>query len=97
MKQTVDLNDFRNAFRNYGREENFTYEGLETLYDYLMSYEEDCGEEQELDVIAICCEFAEYDSIEEVLEEYSKEDIEELRDYTTVLEMDNGGIIIQQF
>lgn len=28
MKQTVYLNDFRQAFQNIGRKENFSYRGL---------------------------------------------------------------------
>ena len=83
MKTTISLHDFRNAFREC-RPDNFTYEGLERLFDYLEQFDEDCGEEQELDVIAICCDFSE-DTIEEVLSDYSLENIQELEDNTTVL------------
>jgi hypothetical protein len=58
MKTTVSLNDFRDAF-NKVRPDNFTYEGLEQLFDYFESYEADTNEEIELDVIAICCEYSE--------------------------------------
>lgn len=59
MKQTVTLSAFRDAFRTAGRADNFSYSGLEALYDYLTEMEESTGEEIELDPIAICCEFNE--------------------------------------
>ena len=58
MKQTVDFYQFRNAFEAM-RPENFSYEGLRCLFDYLETFEVDTGEEIELDVIAICCDFSE--------------------------------------
>ena len=58
MKTTVNLYGFRRAFESHDRT-NFTYEGQEVLFDYLESYEEDCGEEIELDVIALCCDYSE--------------------------------------
>lgn len=57
--QTVDLHTFREAFRAYGRLDQFSWEGLEVLFDYLEQYSEDVGEPFELDVIAICCDFYE--------------------------------------
>jgi hypothetical protein len=59
MKQTVNIYQFRNAFRAMDREKQFSYEGLEQLFNYLEELEEDTGEEMELDVIAICCDYAE--------------------------------------
>lgn len=58
MKQTVNLYNFRQAFLDI-RPDNFSYTGLETLYDYLTELEDDIGEEMELDVIAICCDYSE--------------------------------------
>lgn len=58
MKNTVDLYQFRNEFQAI-RPNNFSYEGLGVLFDYLEEYESDCGEELELDVIALCCDFSE--------------------------------------
>ena len=112
MKQTVSLNDFRDAFRAYDRLDNFSYDGLGALFEYLEELEEDTGEEMELDVIAICCDFSEYDSavdcitgngydlgcITNIKDDDEKEDaaLEYLRDNTTVITFD-GGIIIQDF
>jgi hypothetical protein len=98
MKTTVTKHEFREAFNNMNRSDNFTYEGLGALFDYLEDYEEQTDTEMELDVIACCCEFTEYADIEEVAGEYDLDEddpLEDLRNNTLVIEMDNGGIIIQ--
>ena len=59
IKQTVTESDFRDAFQAI-RPDNFTYEGLGALYDYLWELSEQMGEAFELDVIALCCDFTEY-------------------------------------
>ena len=59
IKQTVTESDFRDAFQAI-RPDNFTYEGLGALYDYLWELSEQIGEAFELDVIALCCDFTEY-------------------------------------
>ena len=58
MKTTVNLYDFRREFESI-RPNNFSYEGLSILFDYLEELGDSCGEEMELDVIAICCDFSE--------------------------------------
>ena len=62
MKTTVSRYDFERAFADFNRQDNFTYEGLGLLFDYLEEYEQDSGQEIELDVIALCCEYAEEDT-----------------------------------
>ena len=58
MKTTVSVYDFHQAFKEL-RPINFSYAGLNILYDYFEEYERDTGEELEMDVIAICCDFTE--------------------------------------
>ena len=70
MKQTVYFDDFRQAFKQMGRENQFSYEGLKTLFEMLEDYEHGSDQEIELDVIALCCDFTEYDSIEEIKGSY---------------------------
>ncbi len=72
MKITISVYDFRDAFKRAGRENQFSYEGLSVLFDYLEECETDIGEEWELDVIALCCDFAE-ESWQEIAENYSIE------------------------
>jgi len=59
MKQSINFSMFCDAFRDANRDNQFTYEGKRCLFDWLEQYEEDTGEEQELDVIALCCDFYE--------------------------------------
>ena len=68
MKTTVSVSDFRDAFRAV-RPENFSYEALGELFEYLEQFEQDCGQELELDVIAICCDFSE-DTYEQIADQY---------------------------
>lgn len=70
MKQTVSQWDFVQAFDDYNRSNNFSVAGREALYDYLTEYEESTGEELELDPIAVCCDFSEYESASEAAHEY---------------------------
>ena len=70
MKQTVNLNAFRDAFYRMGRKDQFSYEGLEVLFNYLEELEQDIGEETELDVIALCCDYAE-STIDDLISDYA--------------------------
>ena len=98
MKQTVYKDDFKEAFRWMGRGDQFTSMGLDSLYDYLVDFEEDTGSELELDVIAICCDFTEYADIEELQGSYPDiKTIEELEDHTTVIPVIGDSFIIQNF
>ncbi len=93
---TVTQNDFHDAF-NAVRPDNFTYDGLNALYEYFDDYSNDIGEPFELDVIAICCDFTEYDSFTEITKAYPNiKSMEDLEDYTCIIETRNS-IIIQNF
>ncbi len=104
MKQSVNKSEFTSAFHNMGRENNFSHKGLLALFDYLEQYEEDCGTEIELDVIALCCDYNEND-FETIKKDYSNlniETIEDLREHTQVIMVDdetdeNPTIIYQAF
>ena len=99
MIQTITKSDFTTAFHRAGRGNNFTYEGLIALYDYLEEYEDSTGEQIELDVIGICCEYNEYESLEEFQEDYSEDyqSIEEIEHATQVIMIDDTSFIIQAF
>jgi len=99
MFQSITKSDFTSAFHRMNRGEQFSYKGLIALYDYLEQYEEDTGEQIELDVIAICCEYAEYESLEEFQEDYGDDyqSIDEIEQVTTVIPVDDSGFIILQF
>jgi len=94
---TVTSNDFHDAF-NAMRPDQFSYEALNAMFDFFEEYSEDTGEPFELDVIAICCDWAEYGSMADaVLEYWDIFTLEDLRDHTLVIELNNGGVVIQQF
>jgi hypothetical protein len=57
MKQTIYFAQFKQAFHDYGRGNHFSYDGLRALYNMLTEFEESSGEEMELDVIEICCDY----------------------------------------
>ena len=99
MYQSITKSEFTSAFHRMNRGEQFSYKGLIALYDYLEQYEEDTGEQIELDVIAICCEYAEYESLEEFQEDYGDDyqSIDEIEQVTTVIPIDDDGFIILQF
>jgi len=99
MYRTVNFTDFVDAFRGMGRENRFTYEGKQALFDYLVEMELDTREPIELDVIGLCCEFTEYESLAQLQEDYPDiESMEELEDYTTVIPIDGtDGFIISNF
>jgi hypothetical protein len=102
MKTTVSLYDFRREFAQC-RPDNFSYEGLGLLFDHIEDLERDSGEEYELDVIALCCEWNE-DTPENIAANYSI-DIEDdgnqlsnvldhLNDETMVAGVTEAGTIV---
>ena len=104
MINTVSKNDFIEWFRKSEQRKNqFSYEGLNALFDHLEEYEEDTGEKIEFDPIAICCDYTEYKNIEEYKENYALgNNINEIRELTTVIETRKGdhpykGFIIQNY
>ena len=70
MKQSVSKYDFERAFADCGRKDQFSYDALNALYDWFEQYDDDCGTETELDVIAICCDFSE-DGWDDIAQNYN--------------------------
>jgi len=107
MKDTINKNQFINWFRsNEQYKNNFSYEGLSALFDYLEEIEESTGEELEFDPVALCCEYSEYESLNDLIADYIDSGIswgddvgiEYFENRTTVIPIEEtNGIIIQQF
>jgi hypothetical protein len=108
VKKTVYKSDFRDAFNNCGRGDQFSYDGLGLLYDFMEEMEQDIGEEWEIDVIALCCDFSE-ESWESIADNYSidtsdceddDDAIREVEEYllenTTLVGQTNVGDFIYQ-
>jgi hypothetical protein len=92
----LNFHRFQDAFSDMNREDNFTYEALKELYDYY----DNIGEDIELDVIAICCDWNEL-SEEECRKEYDLEEDEDVDSYldsnTTHYALSNGNYLFQAF
>ena len=98
MKQSINFSQFCDAFHNMGREDQFSYQGKKALFEYLEQLAEDCATEIELDVIALCCEYSEYEDLKEIQEDYSDiEDLRDLQDHTQVIEFNHGSLIIASY
>lgn len=91
MIRTIDVNDFIDAFREMGRAEQFSYAAKRALFEY---YEE-IDPAWELDVIAICCDWVEYDADELVAEYGSEEGSEDLDDVIERCEYDSQIIRVR--
>lgn len=70
MKQSVNFSAFIDAFHAFKRYDQFGYKALEILFEYLEEYESETGEEIELDVIALCCDYS-VDSVADIASNYS--------------------------
>lgn len=81
MKTTLSVYDFRDAFVRAGRKEQFSYDALGLIYNWL----EDNDPDYELDVISICCEFCEQ-SPDDIARAYNI-DINQCDDETEVLQL----------
>ena len=95
MIMNVNFEMFCDAFARMNRDDNFSYEGKRALFDYFEDIESDTSEQIELDVIAICCSYSEY-SIDEALENYNVDSIDELRDNTLVLDVNENTVIVAE-
>ena len=100
MIDTITKYSFQNAFHKMGRGEQFSYEGLDALFDYFEMLEEDTDQQIELDVIAICCEYSEYENLKDFQDNYGDEyeSLEDIENNTTLIKIeDTEGFIVQQF
>jgi hypothetical protein len=73
----------------------WTYEAAAALVEYYEDYEQDTGEDFTFNPVDIRCTFTNWASLDEFNECYGRtfEDVEELREYTEVIEYSDGLII----
>lgn len=112
MKTTVNQFDFVRAFETADRANNFSRPARQALFDYLEECEKSTGEELELDVVALCCDWSEYETALKAANEQcdfdkmdlgldDEDELEEaalayLQDKTQVIVFD-GGILVESF
>lgn len=96
---------------SYGN--NFSLEGAKAVQEWFEEYSDSTGENVSFDPIAWCVEFTEYDSVGEAYAEHfgnyddvedqtqgnrtPEQQLERFQDNTTVIELDNGHIILGEF
>ena len=110
MKNTLSVYEIADLLQ---RDEyaGWSYEGSLALAEYLDNLDQESGEDTELDVVAIRCEWSEYESAQDAASNYSwheeidpeeldgmkeKSALEYLQKRTKVIEFE-GGIIIADF
>ena len=84
--------------------DQFSLEGAKALFNYFDELSEEMGEDIEFDPIAWLCDFTEYDSLAEAYKElrydytYIEGEAKEyFNDNTTLIELDNGHVLVGAF
>lgn len=93
IKKTVSESEFIDSFlKSDTYKNNFTYDGLVALYEHLEQLSEDIEQDIEFDMIALCCEFTEFNSFEDFQLQYPDiKDYEEIFNHTPhVIPVDNA-------
>jgi hypothetical protein len=75
MFKVINSSEFVNAFEKMNRGDNFTVSGRRALFEHLEDYEESTDEKVELDVIALCCDYAQYESAWDAMEAYQPDNM----------------------
>ena len=89
LVMTIDTAyELQTEFNRYNRSENFTPAGIRVLFDYLEEISEGSGEDTNLDIIGLCCEYSE-DTFSDIASNYridltdrygeTAEDVEEIK------------------
>lgn len=102
LTYNLDVSEFVNLFDQYSRSENFSVLGREALYRYFEGLSDDIGEDIQIDIIALCCEWSECKEDELVMvygylvddDEPDVEDIlSELENHTAIIQVDHYDFI----
>lgn len=93
IKTTLSVYDFQNEWSKWEERKNtFSYFGKIALFEYLEQLSEEMGEDIELDIISLCCEYHEYTSAWDAMKEYQPEDMPTV---DIVDENDNGKDLLE--
>jgi len=89
MKTTLSTSDIA---RSLHRDDNanWSWNGAKALAEYLEQLEEETGEEMELDVCAIRCDFSEYESLEAWASDYFRNQADAVDQLGLTLGMDGS-------
>lgn len=104
MYMQIDAATFRETFKAYNRQDNFSHDGLNALFEYLEEFESEVGP-VEFDCIAICCEYSEQ-SFDDIINDYGLDVPEDealsyildyLEENTTIVAILEDSILYQVF
>ena len=68
--ETINASDLYNMACSMGRGHNFGYSGWLAIGDYLESLSDDLGENIEIDIISICCDYSMAESADDAHMQY---------------------------
>ena len=92
MFQSVTLEDFKQAFKLAGHGDEFSDEGFKALFMHFDNSEEWFEELIERDVLNLCSEYSEQDSLEDLVREYpdvfNSEDDYDFEDESTIEDLE---------
>ena len=92
----VCRNMFIKDFRDI-RPDNFSLDGLDALFDYITELEEDLSEQIKFDVVGLCCDYSQYNTLAAYNSDYDTEheSWDDVADETTVIKITDEAAIIQ--
>jgi hypothetical protein len=83
--KSINFDEFLDSFSDTYKN-NFTYEGKRALFDFLDDEAECSDTPYELDTIALCCDYTEYDNLADLQASYPDiKSMEDLQNHTMVL------------
>jgi hypothetical protein len=107
--QTLSKSSFIDAFTHSSRKDQFSYEALEAIFEYLEEYSDSTSEPVEFDIVGVCCDWSE-EGWEGIAKDYiidlsdceSEQDkIEAVMQYlwenSQAYQLSDGNIVYQQF
>ena len=71
--QKFDSSDLYDIAVQWGRGQAFGYKGWNAIGDYLEQLSEDIGEDVEIDIVGICCEYYSADDAEDFWYQFGQE------------------------
>jgi hypothetical protein len=101
MKITLSTNYAVNLLLS-DKSASWSHEGAEIVVQHLEEIEQDCGEEIDFDAVAIRCDFHEYSTLEEIVDDYpdlegkeEEEIIEWLQDEGVLIGQTSEGVVVR--
>jgi len=94
MINTLDQQNFLEQVRQHSRWKQFSYEAWQLIYDW----ETELNSKVEYDPVSFCCDYAEYNSFDQLKDDYNDiETKDDLESKTWVGYLPDGRILIRQF